>query len=618
MSINKDLARQKDFCIFVVTNKQHIMNNSLIKPSDIARAMHLDRFGKAGTAAGWLLMQLLGMKRINRIYNQISDQHGLDFVNAIIDRLDISIDIPSEDLKRIPEQGPFITVSNHPLGGLDGVLLLKILLEKRPDYKILSSFILKNIPQLEAYMIHIDAKDSSSISGLKNALQYLEDGHGLGLFPAGEVSVYKDGKLIVDKTWDKQVLKLLYIAKVPIIPVYFHGRNSRLFYWLSRLHPLLRTAKLPSEAISDMKKTIKVRIGKPITPKMQDSFANHDMLGEFIRKKTYILAKTFEKDSLKNKIKKPLKKNDKTLAAIAPPVDSKLLLDDIRHLHHIDDKLFEKNEYVAFLSDAKNMPHILQEIGRLREITFREVGEGTGKPIDLDKYDKYYKHLILWDKDKQRLVGAYRMGLGRDIFDQYGIKGFYLSELFTFEPELNDMMQKSIEMGRAFIVKDYQQKPFPLFLLWRGIVHTTLRFPDHEFLIGPVSISDKFTHFSKSLIIEFMKSYFYDAYTAQYVRPNKAFKVKLKEEDKAFIFNTAGDNLTKFDKLIDELEPENLKIPVLLKKYIKQNARLIAFNVDPNFNNAIDGLMYIKISDLPEETVKPVLEEFEAQFKTDL
>jgi hypothetical protein len=248
-------------------------------------------------------------------------------------------------------------------------------------------------------------------------------------------------------------------------------------------------------------------------------------------------------------------------------------------------------------------------------LTFRAVGEGTGNPVDLDKYDKYYKHLILWDKENQRLAGAYRMGFGRDIYEKYGIKGFYLNELFTFEPELFDMMQKSIEMGRAFIVEDYQKKPYPLFLLWRGIVHTTIRYPDHEYLIGPVSISDKFTHFSKSLIIAFMKSYFYDAYTAQFVKPKKAFKVRLKERDKQFIFDTAGDNLVKFDKIIDELEPAELKIPVLLKKYIKQNARLIAFNVDPDFNNAIDGLMYIKISDLPEETIKPVLEEFQSQFK---
>jgi len=588
----------------------------LIKPSEIAKAIKLDKLGAAGTATGWLLMHLLGMQKINRIYKEIAHKQDLDFIDAIIEKLNIQLEIPEEDLKRIPATGPFITVSNHPLGGLDGLLLLKILLERRPDYKVLSSFILKNISQIDSYLIYLDQKDSSNISSLKNALHYLSEGHGLGLFPAGEVSIYKNGKLLVDKTWDKQVLKLLYKAQVPIIPIYFHARNSRLFYFLSRLHPLLRTAKLPSEAISDMKKQIKVRIGKPITPKIQSGFANHNMLGEFIRKKTYILAKTLSKTSLKEKITKPLQHTSKKkFKPVIEPVPTEKLLEDISIITQKGDLLFDKKEYKIYLSDAKDIPNILREIGRLREITFREVGEGTGNTIDLDKYDKYYKHLILWDENKQKIAGAYRMGMGQEIFEKYGIKGFYLSELFTFEPELYDMMQKSIEMGRAFIVKEYQQKPFPLFLLWRGIVHTTLRYPDHEYLIGPVSISDKFTHFSKSLIITFMKSYFYDAFTAQFVRPAKEFKIKLSEKDKKFIFETAGENINRFDKLIDELEPQNLKIPVLLKKYIKQNARLIAFNVDPNFNNAIDGLMYIKISDLPEETIKPVLEEFENQFK---
>ncbi len=589
------------------------MSKKLIRPSQIAGALKLDGFGKLGIATGWLLMHLLGMQKINRIYDKIKHLEGLDFVNAIIQKLNIDFEIPEEDLKRIPANGAFLTVSNHPLGGLDGILLLKIILEQRPDYKVLSSFILKNIPQLQDFLIELNPRDEK-ISSLKNALTHLNDAHGLGLFPAGEVSTYKNGKLVVDKTWNDKALKLIYNAKVPVVPIYFHGRNSRLFYLLSRLHPVLRTAKLPSEAISDMKKTIKVRIGKPITPKMQEGFADQNLLGEFIRKKTYILAKTFEPKGLKEIIKIKSSGKNKSKPVIDPvPVEK--LRRNIETLTRKGALLFEKNEYVGFLTDAKDMPDLMREIGRLREITFRAVGEGTGNEIDMDKYDKYYKHLILWDKNKHQIVGAYRMGLGREIFEKYGIKGFYLSELFTFDPELYDMMSKAIEMGRAFIVKEYQQKPFPLFLLWRGIIHTTLRNPDHEYLIGPVSISNKFSNFSKSLMIEFMKSYFYDPYTAQYVRPNKAFKVRLKEEDKTFIFDTANKNLSKFDKIIDELEPENLKIPVLLKKYIKQNARLIAFNVDPNFNNAIDGLMYIKISDLPEETVKPVLEEFEKQFE---
>ncbi|MGK0252140.1 MAG: hypothetical protein ACI81G_001580, partial [Gammaproteobacteria bacterium] len=186
---------------------------------------------------------------------------------------------------------------------------------------------------------------------------------------------------------------------------------------------------------------------------------------------------------------------------------------------------------------------------------------------------------------------------------------------FRFEPELHKMMSESIEMGRAFIIKEYQQKPMPLFLLWKGIVHTTLRFPEHKYLIGGVSISNQFSNFSKSLMIEFMKSHYYDPYIAQYIHPKKEFKVQLKDADKEFVFDESAADLNKFDRLIAELEPGSLRLPVLIKKYIKQNAKVIAFNVDPLFNNAIDGLMYIRIADLPESTVKPVMEEFQAELE---
>lgn len=207
------------------------------------------------------------------------------------------------------------------------------------------------------------------------------------------------------------------------------------------------------------------------------------------------------------------------------------------------------------------------------------------------------------------------MGLGVEIFKNYGIDGFYLQKLFRFEPELYTMMRQSIELGRAFVSKAYQKKPMPLFLLWKGIIHTTLRYPEYKYLIGGVSISNKFSNFSKSLMIEFMKSHYYDPYIAQYVHPKKEFKVKLKDADKDFIFDKTKADLNKFDKFIEEIEPGELRLPVLLKKYIKQNARLVAFNVDPLFNNSVDGLMYIKISDLPEHTVRPVLEEFQSEIE---
>ena len=288
---------------------------------------------------------------------------------------------------------------------------------------------------------------------------------------------------------------------------------------------------------------------------------------------------------------------------------------EIEQLRKMESRLLMSKNYEVFLAEAEHIPNILHEIGRLREITFREVGEGTNEAIDLDTFDGYYHHMFLWDNERNLIVGAYRMGLGGQIFARYGINGFYLQDLFRFEPELYKMMSQSIEMGRAFIIKEYQQKPMPLFLLWKGIVHTTLRYPEHKYLIGGVSISNQFSNFSKSLMIEFMKSHYYDPYIAQYVHPKKEFKVKLKDADKDFVFDETEADLNKFDKIIDEIEPGALRLPVLLKKYIKQNAKLVAFNVDPLFNNSVDGLMYIKIADLPESTVRPVMEEFQAELE---
>jgi len=291
-----------------------------------------------------------------------------------------------------------------------------------------------------------------------------------------------------------------------------------------------------------------------------------------------------------------------------------LIEQEVENLRGYDCRLLESKNYEVFLVSADKIPNILKELGRLREITFRAIGEGTNNAIDLDSCDSYYHHMFLWDNSENRIAGAYRMGLGAKIFAKYGIDGFYLQDLFRFEPELYGMMSESIEMGRAFIIKEYQQKPMPLFLLWKGIVHTTLRFPEHKYLIGGVSISNQFSSFSKSLMIEFMKSHYYDPYVAQYIRPKKEFKVQLKDADKDFVFDETKADLNKFDRVIDELEP-GLRIPVLLKKYIKQNAKVIAFNVDPLFNNAVDGLMYIKIADLPESTVRPVMEEFQAELE---
>ena len=594
----------------------------LVTAKEVAQAINLDRYGILGTFMGWLLMKITKISSINRFYNKHKHLEGIQFLDAILEHYEINFEIPQEDFKRLPKDGAYITISNHPLGGIDGVLLLKLMLEHRPDFKIIANFLLHRILPMAPYIMPVNPFENrkdvkSSISGFKSAISHIREGHPLGIFPAGEVSTYRDGKLIVDRPWEEAAIKLIRKANVPVVPIYFHARNSKLFYRLSKINDIFRTAKLPSEVTSQKNRSIKVRIGQPISVDNQKEQKTLEDFTELLRIKTYMLAHAYEKERLIDQIPSSLK-IPKTPKKIASAVRTEVIMGEIEKLREKDCRLLQSKNYEVFLAQKQDMPFILNEIGRQREVTFRAIGEGTNNAIDLDRFDEYYHHLFLWDDAEKTIVGAYRMGMGSKIFEKYGIDGFYLQDLFGFEPELYGMMGQSIEMGRAYIVKEYQQKPMPLFLLWKGIVHTTLRHPEHKYLIGGVSISNQFSNFSKSLMIEFMKSNYWDPYVAQYIRPKKEFKVKLNDADKEFVFDETEADLNKFDKLIEEVEPGSLRLPVLIKKYIKQNAKVVAFNVDPLFNNSVDGLMYIKIADLPESTVKPVMEEFQAELERKL
>ena len=591
----------------------------IVSAKEVARVMNLDKFGFLGTSMGWVVLKTTKLSIINKEYDKRKHMTAPQFIDSILKAFEIDFEIPEDDLKRIPKSGAFITISNHPLGGIDGMILLKLLLSKREDYKVIANFLLQRIEPLQPYIMPVNPFEEhkevqSSTKGIKEAIMHLRDGKPLGIFPAGEVSTYRDERRIVDRPWDPAAMKLIQKAKVPVIPIYFHAKNSTFFYRLASISDLLRTAKLPSEMLSQKKRKIKVRIGNAIQPQDMQEISNIEALTAFLRRKTYMLANAFEKKPFLKGIPKNFK-IPKAPRKIVDETHCDLMIEEVETCRKLDKRLLESKNYEVFLAKKEIIPNVLKEIGRLREITFRAIGEGTNMSTDLDKFDDYYYHMFLWDNDANKIAGAYRMGMGNEIYEQYGINGFYLQDLFRFEPELHKMMSESIEMGRAFICKEYQQRPMPLFLLWKGIVHCTLRFPKHKYLIGGVSISNKFSNFSKSLMIEFMRSHYYDPYVAQYIRPKKEFKVKLKDQDKDLIFDETQADLNKFDRIIDEVEPGSMRLPVLIKKYIKQNAKVVAFNVDPLFNDAVDGLMYIRISDLPESTVRPVMEEFQAELE---
>lgn len=602
---------------------------SLISKNELIQATGLSKWGILKNPAATFLMGFTKLNKVNELYDRVKDKTGKDFFDAFVRERNIQYIVFEEDLAKIPKTGPFIIVSNHPLGAIDGVLMCKIISEIRPDFKIMGNFLLEKIKPMEPFVIPVnpfggDRKNiRNSLNGMRETLRYLEEGGCVGIFPAGEVS-NKNNQYneIRDKEWEKPALKLIKNAKVPVIPMYFHAKNSNFFYNIAKVHPDLQTLLLPSEMMRDRTSPIRIRIGKAVTVKNIQEHESLEELNEYLQTKIYFLRSYYEKrKSLMNLLKLPnlklnfsINKEANVVQNIIDETPSEDLIAEIEKLKAEDKQLFSNGNYEVYFTNYESIPSIMREIGRQRELTFRAVGEGSNLPFDLDEYDQYYHHLFLWDNEAKKLAGAYRMALGKDVMRKYGIEGFYTASLFEFDQELQPFFRKVIEMGRAYISREYQQKPLPLFLLWRGIVHVCLRSPDHKFLMGGVSISDKFSEFSKSLMIEFMRSHYYDSAVAQYIHPKNEFKVKLRDRDKSLFFEAMESDLNKLDKVIDDLEPE-MRMPVLIKKYIKQNAKVVAFNVDPSFNDAIDGLMYIRISDLPESTIKPVLDEMSDQIR---
>jgi len=580
----------------------------LIETDDIIKAAKLNKFG--GYSAAKVLMLLMKVKKVNKLYADYSDKKGNEFIDAILKELEISFEINEEEISRIPKTGPFITVSNHPFGGIDGMLLVNLISKVRPDYKVLANFLLQRIEPVSDFIMPVnpfeDRKDAkSSHAGIKMTLKHLEEGKCTGFFPAGEVSSYNvDAYGITDRQWQKPVLKIMKMAKVPVVPVYFTGTNSRLFHLLGLIHPTLRTARLPNELFNKKKKIIHIRIGNPISVKDQEQFQDIDRYGRFLRAKTFALGSALEVHKFfKSGINRSKKEED-----IIQPVDREQIEQEINGLKD-DYLLFQSNEFKVYCTPSLNIPTLMNELGRLREITFRSIGEGTNRSIDIDEFDLYYHHLFVWDDKEKKIVGAYRVGKGKEILNEYGIKGFYIQSLFKMSRKFHPILEQSLELGRSFIVPEYQRKPMPLFLLWKGILYFLIKNPEYRYLIGPVSISNRFSDFSKAMIIKYIYEHHYNHEFAKYIKSRKKFVVEVNKDLDTEIIIESSIDLNKFDRFIKDVETSNFNMPVLLKKYLKQNGKIIGFNIDPKFNNALDGLLILDLYDVPIETISSLSKE---------
>jgi len=582
----------------------------LVETDEFIKAARLNkRIG--GASAAKVLMTLLRINKLNKLYDEISHLRGMDFIDALIDKLQLDFEVSEDELAQIPKDGAFITVSNHPFGGIDGMLLVKILSRVRPDIRVMSNFVLNKIEPVSEYMLPVNPFErrkgaASSLGGVKMALEQLQQGRVLGIFPAGEVSSYnEDNYGISDREWQYPAMKMIKKARVPVVPVYFQGSNSRLFHILGLIHPTLRTVRLPAEVFNKKHKKIRIRIGNPVSVKEQDGFSDVSTFGRYLRAKTYALGSVLEV----TKFFRPRLNLGSRVEEVAEEVPTGLILDEIEKIRE-EFALFSSDQFDVFCTPSIEIPQIMNELGRLREITFREVGEGTNRSMDIDEYDLYYNQLFVWDNQHNKIVGAYRVGKGKEILNRYGVKGFYLQSLFRMNRRFHPTLRQSLELGRSFIIKEYQRRPMPLFLLWKGILYFLLKHSEYRYLIGPVSISNNFSQFSRGLIMQYIREHHFDKKLSRYVRPRTRYNVPgFNVDEEILLANT--EDLNKFDRFIKEVEPNDYTMPILLKRYLKLNGKIIGFNLDPKFNDALDGLLVLDLYDVPMETIASLSKEID-------
>ncbi len=564
---------------------------------------------------GGLVERGVGLNGLNDVYNQAANlSPEREFMARTLDVLDVGYELPAGDFDRIPTQGPVVVVANHPFGAVEGVILGALLKRVRPDVKIMGNYLLGLMPELQEMIISVDnfgsaASLKKNIKPLKDSIRWLRAGHMLAVFPSGEVSSLDIRKRrIMDPVWSRTVGRIIHHTEAPVLPIFFPGSNGPLFHLAGLLHPRLRTVLLPHFFLGTRHKMFQTRVGALIPYKKLEKFDRDDKLMAYLRLRTYMLK---ARDSADAPPRSPLRKlvaagarhirkeeTSKPPRELAPVVEEKDPADLEAELACLppENLLLELNEFQVYKAKAGQIPLTLEELGRLREHTFRLVGEGTGKPTDLDHYDSYYDHLFVWAKDKREIVGAYRIGRSTDIIREHGVEGFYTSSLFSFKPALFERLGPSLEMGRSFVRPKYQRSFAPLMLLWKGICHYVLLSPDYKNLFGPVSISSDYSMLSREMMVRYLRANNSISELSKLVKPKLPPKLRKMRRHEVREFRNVVKSIEDMTEVITDIEPVVKGIPVLLKQYLKLGGKILAFNVDPDFNNCLDGLIYVDLT----------------------
>ena len=591
----------KSVFLQVQTDVSTDIMRKVVTTEDLKKALGLKGF--FGNCAAGLAYGFLGLGKINRLFDGAADYQGREFADHLLENMNITIDVAPEQLENIPKEGGFVVVSNHPFGGIEGVMLLSVIAKVRPDFKIMANFILSHIPNLKENFFAVNPFEKnpewkSSVGGIKGAIMHLADGKGLGVFPAGEVSRYHGHDYPEDLPWSTSIARIIKNAGVPVIPVFWDGCNSRLFYAVDKIHSMLGTARLTRELINKEGTCFNLQIGKPILPAEIATYEKPADLAAYLRSRSYALEANIPEPAKEKKMPK--------LAEIEGPTDLVAMQAELKAIRE-KSFLYSASDFECYLADYEDIPNLMHEIARLREETFRAIGEGTGKSLDKDEFDVHFKHLILWDTAKQQIAGCYRLGIGSDIIPKLGIKGFYVSTLVKFDESFTTHLSHTIELGRSFVALDYQKEVLPLMLLLRGLSDVVVRYPDIRHFIGPVSISSWMPKFYQSMIVKYVtEKHPVEPELSHMATPTTPFHPDFLKVDADVLMGNNMDSVDKFDKFMFRLSNGNYRLPTLFKKYLKLNAKFLCFNVDPDFNDTLDALLFLTFTDFPEDEVMPL------------
>jgi len=551
-----------------------------------------------------LLDRLVGM-----LQQACRDTQGHGVFERFLAMLDVTYRVTPEDLARIPATGPVVVTANHPFEFLEAAIMAAVIRRVRPDFKIIANSLLSAVPELQPNFIFVNPYGSGASvrenrRPIRECLAWLGRGGVLALFPAGDVAhmQWKDGG-VVDPPWNPAVAHLIRMADCPALPLYVKGSNGLEFQLMGALHPRLRTADLPRQTLNKRGQSIEVSIGRPVAAKALKSLGGAREAIEYLRFRTFLLAGRTHPPKDNGLVRFPIGFPKKRLMPVAAEAPRETTIAETSRLTPV----CENEEFAVYLARAAAIPHTLREIGRLRELTFRDAGEGTGDPLDLDRFDPHYIHLFLWSKTAREVAGAYRLGPTAELLPRFGVQGLYSSTLFHLNPELFERIGPALEMGRSFVRPEYQKQYAPLLLLWKGITRYVSAHPECAVLFGAVSISSDYNPVSRSLLVGYLETQ-KETDLARLVKPRRPYRPNHRAKPGALwhaeTVSHFSQDLEELSAPIADLERDGKGVPILIKQYMKAGGRVLGFNVDPRFSHVLDVLMMADLRRAPQTVLE--------------